>query len=112
MIGTRLAHYEITSRLRWNGRGVSSQRLETGTRSRNKLSQAFTNDADRAARFDREARDAIVPPPNVLPEQIAADAVNGFTHQISFEKHALRTLDNLGHWVSRRGEPKEQTPYR
>jgi eukaryotic-like serine/threonine-protein kinase len=59
MIGTRLAHYEITSHLGTGGMGEVYQARDAklGREVAIKLlPEAFTNDADRAARFEREAR--------------------------------------------------------
>ena len=59
MIGTRLAHYEITSHLGTGGMGEVYQATDSklGRSVAIKLlPEAFTNDADRAARFEREAR--------------------------------------------------------
>jgi serine/threonine protein kinase/Tol biopolymer transport system component len=59
MIGTKLAHYEITSHLGSGGMGDVYQATDTklGRSVAIKLlPEAFTHDAERAARFDREAR--------------------------------------------------------
>ena len=59
MIGTKLAHYEITSHLGSGGMGEVYQATDfkLGRSVAIKLlPEAFTHDADRAARFDREAR--------------------------------------------------------
>src|ERR1700681_3221820 len=59
MIGTKLAHYEITSHLGSGGMGDVYQATDSklGRSVAIKLlPEAFTNDADRAARFEREAR--------------------------------------------------------
>src|SRR5262245_36078988 len=59
MIGTKLAHYEITSHLGTGGMGEVYQARDAklGREVAIKLlPEAFTNDIDRAARFDREAR--------------------------------------------------------
>jgi serine/threonine-protein kinase len=59
MIGTKLAHYEITSHLGTGGMGEVYQATDSklGRSVAIKLlPEAFTNDADRAARFEREAR--------------------------------------------------------
>ncbi len=59
MIGTKLAHYEITSHLGTGGMGEVYQATDSklGRSVAIKLlPEAFTHDADRAARFDREAR--------------------------------------------------------
>jgi serine/threonine-protein kinase len=59
MIGTKLAHYEITSHLGTGGMGEVYQAIDTKL-GRNVaiklLPEAFTHDQDRAARFEREAR--------------------------------------------------------
>jgi serine/threonine protein kinase len=59
MIGTRLAHYEITSHLGSGGMGDVYQATDTRL-GRNVavkfLPDAFASNADRVARFDREAR--------------------------------------------------------
>jgi serine/threonine protein kinase len=59
MIGTRLAHYEITSHLGTGGMGEVYQASDSKL-GRNVaiklLPEAFTHDQDRAARFEREAR--------------------------------------------------------
>jgi serine/threonine protein kinase len=59
MIGTRLAHYEITSHLGSGGMGEVYQATDTrlGRSVAIKiLPDAFTHDTDRLARFEREAR--------------------------------------------------------
>ena len=59
MIGTRLAHYEVTSHLGTGGMGEVYQATDSklGRSVAIKLlPEAFTHDADRAARFEREAR--------------------------------------------------------
>jgi serine/threonine protein kinase len=59
MIGTKLAHYEITSHLGTGGMGEVYQATDAklGRSVAIKLlPEAFTHDADRAARFEREAR--------------------------------------------------------
>jgi eukaryotic-like serine/threonine-protein kinase len=59
MIGTRLAHYEITRHLGSGGMGDVYQATDTklGRGVAIKLlPEAFTHDADRATRFEREAR--------------------------------------------------------
>ena len=59
MIGTRLAHYEITGHLGTGGMGEVYQATDSklGRSVAIKLlPEAFTHDADRAARFEREAR--------------------------------------------------------
>ena len=59
MIGTRLAHYEITSHLGTGGMGEVYQADDTklGRSVAIKLlPEAFTHDMDRLARFEREAR--------------------------------------------------------
>src|SRR5438874_10594805 len=59
MIGTKLAHYEITSHLGTGGMGEVYQATDAklGRSVAIKLlPEAFTHDADRASRFDREAR--------------------------------------------------------
>src|SRR5215831_20876790 len=59
MIGTKLAHYEITSHLGTGGMGEVYQATDTklGRSVAIKLlPEAFIHDADRAARFEREAR--------------------------------------------------------
>jgi serine/threonine-protein kinase len=59
MIGTKLAHYEITSHLGSGGMGDVYQATDCklGRSVAVKfVSEAFTRDADRVARFDREAR--------------------------------------------------------
>jgi len=59
MIGTRLAHYEITRHLGTGGMGEVYQARDSklGREVAIKLlPEVFTNDIDRAARFDREAR--------------------------------------------------------
>src|SRR5215831_12233283 len=59
MIGTKLAHYEITSHLGSGGMGDVYQATDSKL-GRNVavkfLPEAFVQDADRVARFDREAR--------------------------------------------------------
>ena len=59
MIGTKLAHYEITSHLGTGGMGEVYQASDAKL-GRNVaikfLPEAFTHDQDRAARFEREAR--------------------------------------------------------
>jgi serine/threonine protein kinase/Tol biopolymer transport system component len=59
MVGTKLAHYEITSHLGSGGMGEVYQAtdLKLGRSVAIKvLPQTFTRDADRVARFEREAR--------------------------------------------------------
>src|SRR5437867_8139940 len=59
MIGTKLAHYEITSHLGTGGMGEVYQATDSklGRSVAIKLlPEAFTHDQDRAARFEREAR--------------------------------------------------------
>src|SRR5262245_51204182 len=59
MIGTKLAHYEITGHLGTGGMGQVYQATDSklGRSVAIKLlPEAFTHDADRAARFEREAR--------------------------------------------------------
>src|ERR1700737_2476862 len=59
MIGTKLAHYEITSHLGSGGMGEVYQATDSklGRSVAIKLlPEAFSNDNDRAARFEREAR--------------------------------------------------------
>jgi len=59
MIGTRLAHYEITNHLGSGGMGDVYQATDSklGRSVAIKfLPEAFTHDAERAARFEREAR--------------------------------------------------------
>ncbi len=59
MIGTKLAHYEITSHLGTGGMGevyhATDSKLGRSVAIK-LLPEAFTHDADRAARFEREAR--------------------------------------------------------
>ena len=59
MIGTKLAHYEITSHLGTGGMGevyeASDSKLGRSVAIK-LLPEAFTHDPDRAARFEREAR--------------------------------------------------------
>ena len=59
MIGTKLAHYEITSHLGSGGMGEVYQATDVklGRSVAIKiLPEAFSRDADRLARFEREAR--------------------------------------------------------
>src|SRR5262245_57169520 len=59
MIGTKLAHYEITSHLGSGGMGDVYQATDSklGRSVAIKLlPEAFTHDAERSARFEREAR--------------------------------------------------------
>ena len=59
MIGTKLAHYEITSHLGSGGMGEVYQATDSklGRSVAIKLlPEAFTHDSERAARFEREAR--------------------------------------------------------
>ena len=59
MIGTKLAHYEITSHIGSGGMGDVYQATDTklGRSVAIKfLPEAFSHDADRVARFQREAR--------------------------------------------------------
>jgi serine/threonine protein kinase len=59
MVGTKLSHYEITSHLGSGGMGEVYQAtdLKLGrTVAIKVLPQTFTRDADRVARFEREAR--------------------------------------------------------
>jgi len=59
MIGTKLAHYEVTSHLGTGGMGEVFQATDSklGRSVAIKLlPEVFTHDADRAARFEREAR--------------------------------------------------------
>jgi eukaryotic-like serine/threonine-protein kinase len=59
MIGTKLAHYDITSHLGSGGMGDVYQATDSklGRSVATKLPpEAFTHDAERSARFDREAR--------------------------------------------------------
>src|SRR5437773_5490619 len=59
MIGTRLAHYEITSHLGSGGMGEVYQATDTKlcrSVAIKLVPEAFTHDAERAARFEREAR--------------------------------------------------------
>src|SRR3974390_1254797 len=59
MIGTKLAHYEITSHLGSGGMGdvyqATDSKLGRGVAVKF-LTEAFAADADRIARFEREAR--------------------------------------------------------
>src|SRR5437762_12673719 len=59
MIGTKLAHYEITSHLGTGGMGEGYQAMDSKL-GRNVaiklLPEAFTHNAARAARFEHEAR--------------------------------------------------------
>jgi serine/threonine-protein kinase len=59
MIGTRLAHYEVTSHLGTGGMGevyrATDSKLGRSVAIK-LLPEAFSRDADRAARFEREAR--------------------------------------------------------
>src|SRR5215475_7825202 len=59
MIGTKLAHYEITSHLGSGGMGEVYQATDTklGRSVAIKfLPEAFSDDSERVARFEREAR--------------------------------------------------------
>jgi serine/threonine protein kinase len=59
MIGTKLAHYEITSHLGSGGMGEVYQATDTRLRRSvaiKLLPDVFASDSDRAARFEREAR--------------------------------------------------------
>ena len=59
MIGSRLAHYEITSHLGTRGMGEVYQATDSKlgrTVAIKLLPEAFTNDPERVARFEREAR--------------------------------------------------------
>ena len=59
MIGSRLAHYEITSHLGTGGMGEVYQAADTKlgrTVAIKFLPEAFANDGERVARFQREAR--------------------------------------------------------
>jgi eukaryotic-like serine/threonine-protein kinase len=59
MIGTKLAHYEITSHLGTGGMGEVYEATDSklGRSVAIKLlPETFASDADRAARFEREAR--------------------------------------------------------
>src|ERR1700752_850299 len=59
MIGTRLAHYEITGHLGSGGMGGVYQATDSklGRRVAIKLlPEAFSHDSERVARFEREAR--------------------------------------------------------
>src|SRR5215470_1968607 len=59
MIGTRLGHYEITNHLGTGGMGEVYQATDSklGRSVAIKLlPEAFTHDADRVTRFEREAR--------------------------------------------------------
>src|SRR5215471_3933086 len=59
MIGTKLGHYEITSHLGTGGMGEVYQATDSKlvrSVAIKLLPEAFTHDADRAARFEREAR--------------------------------------------------------
>jgi serine/threonine protein kinase len=59
MIGSKLAHYEITTHLGSGGMGEVYQATDTklGRSVAIKLlPKAFTHDTERAARFEREAR--------------------------------------------------------
>src|SRR5205823_14365823 len=59
MIGTKLAHYEITAHLGTGGMGEVYQAIDSklGRSVAIKLlPQAFAHDAERVARFEREAR--------------------------------------------------------
>jgi eukaryotic-like serine/threonine-protein kinase len=59
MIGTRLAHYEITAHLGSGGMGEVYQATDTKldrSVAIKLLSEAFARDAERVARFEREAR--------------------------------------------------------
>src|SRR5690349_15246760 len=59
MIGTKLAHYEVTSHLGTGGMGEVYQAVDTklGRSVAIKLlPEAFAGDSDRMARFEREAR--------------------------------------------------------
>src|SRR4051812_35633749 len=59
MIGTKLAHYEVTSHLGTGGMGEVYQATDSKL-GRNVavklLPEAFTHDAERSSRFEREAR--------------------------------------------------------
>ena len=59
MIGTKLAHYEITSHLGWGGMGDVYQATvsKLGRSVAIKfLPEAFSHGSERVARFEREAR--------------------------------------------------------
>ena len=59
MIGSKLAHFEVTALLGSGGMGEVYQATDTklGRSVAIKiLPEAFTHDAERAARFEREAR--------------------------------------------------------
>src|SRR6187399_1606521 len=59
MIGSRLAHFEITSHLGTRGMGEVYQATDSKlgrTVAIKLLPEAFTNDPERVARFEREAR--------------------------------------------------------
>src|SRR5436190_9905103 len=59
MIGTRLAHYEITTHLGSGGMGDVYQATDTKLARSvaiKFLSEAFSHDSERVARFEREAR--------------------------------------------------------
>ena len=59
MIGTKLAHYEITSHLGTGGMVEVYQETDSKlghSVATGLLPEAFTHDADRATRFEREAR--------------------------------------------------------
>ena len=59
MIGTRLAHYEITAHLGSGGMGDVYQAMDSklGRSVAVKfLPESFAHDAERVARFEREAR--------------------------------------------------------
>ena len=59
MIGTRLAHYEVTSHLGTGGMGEVYQASDTKlgrTVAIKLLPEAFSHDTERVARFQREAR--------------------------------------------------------
>src|SRR5436189_4058660 len=59
MIGTRLAHYEITGHLGTGGMGEVYQATDSKLARSvaiKLLPEAFTHDTERVARFEREAR--------------------------------------------------------
>src|SRR5437667_1806943 len=65
MIGTKLAHYEITQHLGSGGMGdvyqATDSRLDRSVAIKF-LPEAFSHDGERVARFEREARAGVVEP--------------------------------------------------
>ena len=110
MIGTKLSHYEITSHLGTGGMGEVYQATDSklGRRVAIKLlPEAFAKDADRVARFEREARVlASLNHPNIAAihgiEQsggrtfLVMELVDGETLAVRIKRGAIPVHEALG----------------